>query len=77
LPTGHNLLFVRDDQRNGPRTLVTNEVDPSRVRTLLAHDLGDEDIRLGLAKADRSAYVIDAGRRTLIALPPVGESVKP
>jgi hypothetical protein len=77
LPTSHNLLFVRDDLRNAPRTLVTNEVDPSSVRTLLAHDLGDENIRLGLAMADRNAYVIDAGKRTLIALPPVRESVKP
>ena len=77
LPTNHNLLFVRDDLRNAPRTLVTNEVDPASVRTLLAHDLGDENIRLGLAMADRNAYVIDAGKRTLIALPPVRESVKP
>jgi hypothetical protein len=77
LPTNHNLLFVRDDLRNAPRTLVTNEVDPASARTLLAHDLGDENIRLGLAMADRNAYVIDAGKRTLIALPPVRESVKP
>ena len=77
LPTPHNLLFVRDDTRNAPRTLVTNEVDQTTVRTLLAHDLGDENIRLGLAMADRNAYVIDAGKRTLIALPPVRESVKP
>lgn len=76
LPTTHNLLFVRDDLRNAPRNLVTNEVDPTTVRTLLAHDLGDENIRLGLAMADRNAYVIDAGKRTLVALPPVRESVK-
>jgi hypothetical protein len=77
LPTTHNVMFVRDDQRNAPRTMVTNDVDPTHAPTLLAHDLGDEDIKLGLAVADRSAYVIDIGRRTLVALPPVRESVKP
>jgi hypothetical protein len=77
LPTAHNLLFVRDDLRNAPRTLVTNDADQASARTIIAHDLGDENIRLGLAMADRNAYVIDAGKRTLIALPPVRESVRP
>jgi hypothetical protein len=75
LPTSRSLLFVRDE-RNAPRTLVTNDVNPATVRTLIAHDLGDEDVRLGLAARDRSAYIIDVGAKTLIALPPVGDSVK-
>jgi hypothetical protein len=73
LPTNRNLLFVRDE-RSGPRAMVTNGVDPTTVRTLLAHDLGDQNIRLGLSAADRAAYVIDMGAKTLIALPPVRES---
>jgi len=76
LPTSRNVLFVRDE-RYGPRTLVTNDIDPTTARTLLAHDLGDQNIRLGLAVADRSAYVIDMGAKTLIALPPVRGSTKP
>jgi hypothetical protein len=76
LPTSRSVLFVHDE-RNGPRTMVTNDIDPTTVRTLLAHDLGDQNIRLGLAVADRSAYVIDMGAKTLIALPPVRESTKP
>jgi hypothetical protein len=76
LPTSRNVLFVRDE-RNAPRTMVTNDIDPATARTLLAHDLGDQNIRLGLAVADRSAYVIDMGAKTLIALPPASESKKP
>lgn len=76
LPTSRNVLFVRDE-RNGPRSMVTNDSDPTTARTLLAHDLGDQNIRLGLAVPDRSAYVIDMGAKTLIALPPVPGSTKP
>jgi hypothetical protein len=76
LPTSRNILFVRDE-RNAPRTMVTNDIDPATARTLLAHDLGDQNIRLGLAVPDRSAYVIDMGAKTLIALPPVPGSAKP
>ena len=73
LPTPRNLLFVRDE-RKGPRNMVTNVADPTHARTLLAHDLGNEDVRLGILMRDRTAYLIDLGAKTLIMLPPLPDS---
>ena len=73
LPTPRNLLFVRDERR-GPRNMVTNIADPAHARTLLAHDLGNEDVRLGKLMRDRTAYLIDLGAKTLIMLPPLPDS---
>ena len=73
LPTPRNLLFVRDD-RKGPRNMVTNVPDPANARTLLAHDLGNEDVRLGRLMPDRTAYLIDLSAKTLIMLPPLNDS---
>lgn len=73
LPTPRNLLFVRDERR-GPRNMVTNFADPAHARTLLAHDLGNEDVRLGKLMRDRTAYLIDLGAKTLIMLPPLPDS---
>ncbi len=73
LPTPRNLLFVRDERR-GPRSMVTNVADPAHARTLLAHDLGNEDVRLGKLMRDRAAYLIDLDAKTLIMLPPLPAS---
>ena len=67
LPTPYNLLFVHDE-RKAPRTMVTNEADPTHARTWLVHDLGNEDVRLQALEPDRTAYVIDVNTGTLIQL---------
>lgn len=73
LPTPSNVLFVRDEGRT-PRSMVTNDTDPAHAQTWLAHDLGSENVRLQRLVPERTAYVFDVNARTLIQLPPVGDS---
>ena len=73
LPTPSNILFVRDERRT-PRSMVTNDVDPAHARTWLAHDLGSENVRLQRVAPERTAYLFDVSKRTLIQLPPVQDS---
>jgi hypothetical protein len=68
LPTPCNLLIVRDE-RNEPRTLVTNGADPAHARTWLVHDLGSENVRLHKQVPDRTGYRIDVKAKTLVQLP--------
>jgi hypothetical protein len=73
LPTARNLLFVQDE-RNGPRTLVTNVADLAHAPTWLVNDLGSENARLQKLEPDRAAYVIDVKKKILIELPSVPDS---
>jgi hypothetical protein len=68
LPTPCNLLIVRDE-RNEPRTLVTNSADPAHARTWLVHDLGSENIRIHNFAPDRAGYLIDVKAKTLLQMP--------